>query len=53
MTSRTSGVRSRVERNLRAELLEKAKLALDEAGIEIPYPQRVIHAAAPEATASR
>jgi small conductance mechanosensitive channel len=44
---------ARVERNLRAELLEKAKVALDEAGIEIPYPQRVIHSATSEATASR
>lgn len=42
-----------VERNLRVELLEKAKVALDEAGIEIPYPQRVVHAAAPEAAVSR
>lgn len=41
------------ERNLRVELLEKAKLALDEAGIEIPYPQRVVHAVAPEAAVSR
>jgi small conductance mechanosensitive channel len=44
---------ARLERNLRAELLEKAKVALDEAGIEIPYPQRVVHAVAPDSSASR
>jgi small conductance mechanosensitive channel len=30
------------ERTPRFELLEEAKLALDRAGIEIPYPQRVV-----------
>ncbi len=43
---------ARGERNLRAELLEKAKLALDEAGIEIPFPQRVVQIAAPVEIAS-
>jgi small conductance mechanosensitive channel len=35
------------ERNLRAEMLERAKLALDRAGIEIPYPQRVVRTLPP------
>lgn len=38
---------ARVERNLRAEVLEQAKLALDAAGIEIPFPQRVVRIAGP------
>ena len=33
---------ARAERNLRAEMLEAAKLALDAAGIELPFPQRVV-----------
>lgn len=31
------------EAEVRAELLEQVKLALDEAGIEIPFPQRTVH----------
>jgi small conductance mechanosensitive channel len=31
------------QRTTRFELLEEAKLALDRAGIEIPFPQRVVH----------
>jgi small conductance mechanosensitive channel len=43
---------ARVERNLRAEVLEQAKLALDAAGIELPFPQLVVRVAGPVELAS-
>jgi small conductance mechanosensitive channel len=41
------------EREAMWEFTELAKIALDEAGIEIPFPQRTIHFADPDAAARR